>query len=158
QRLVGIGVAGEVRVCRDLPTGEVDRFEAGLDHLHGLAPGERAEGVHVVASLHEVPELFCSAPRERVFLLDPAPEPYDVLGRVRSFHPGPARVGRPVALDGSGGLGGGGDRRGGHGVLLRAKALLADTVRIFRCLSIFASFWRLFWPALLERSALLSLS
>ena len=43
EALVGVGLPGEVRVGRDLPAGEVDRLEPGLDHLHGLAAGHRAE-------------------------------------------------------------------------------------------------------------------
>ena len=48
EALVGVDVAREVRVGRDLPAGEVDRLQAGLHHLHGLAAGERAERVDVV--------------------------------------------------------------------------------------------------------------
>ena len=43
EALVGIGVPGEVRVGGDLPAGDVDRLRPGLDHLHRLAAGERAE-------------------------------------------------------------------------------------------------------------------
>ena len=43
EALVGVRVAGEVRVGGDLPAGEVDRLQPRLDHLHGLAAGHRAE-------------------------------------------------------------------------------------------------------------------
>jgi hypothetical protein len=39
EALVGIRVSGEVGIGGDLPAAEVDRLQAGLDHLHGLAPG-----------------------------------------------------------------------------------------------------------------------
>ena len=47
EALVRVGLPGGVGVGRDLPAGQVDRLEAGLHHLHGLVPGERAERVHV---------------------------------------------------------------------------------------------------------------
>ena len=45
QRLVRIHLAGDVGVGGDLPAGQVDRVQAGLDLLHGLVAGERAERV-----------------------------------------------------------------------------------------------------------------
>ncbi len=48
EALVGVHLAGEVGVGRDLPAGQVDRLQAGLDHLHGLVAGERAERGDVV--------------------------------------------------------------------------------------------------------------
>ena len=47
---------GEVRVGSDLPAAEVDRLQAGLDHLHRLAAGERAERGDVLVRLQELPE------------------------------------------------------------------------------------------------------
>ena len=38
---------GQVGVGRDLPAREVDGLQAGLDHLHGLVAGQRAERVDV---------------------------------------------------------------------------------------------------------------
>ena len=46
QRLVRIHLAGEVRVGGDLPAGEIDRLEPGLDLLHRLVAGQRAERIH----------------------------------------------------------------------------------------------------------------
>ncbi len=43
EALVGIGVAGEVRLGRDLPTREIDRVEPGAHHLHRLPARDRAE-------------------------------------------------------------------------------------------------------------------
>ena len=42
QALVGVGVAGEVRVTGDLPTGQVDGLQTGADLLHGHVAGQRA--------------------------------------------------------------------------------------------------------------------
>ena len=47
-RLVGVGLTGGVRVGGDLPTGEVDGVEAGLDLLDCLVAGQRTECVDVV--------------------------------------------------------------------------------------------------------------
>jgi hypothetical protein len=46
--LIGIGLAGQVRVGRHLPPGEVDRRESGLHALHRLAAGHAAERRHDV--------------------------------------------------------------------------------------------------------------
>ena len=56
EALVGVRVTGEVRVGRDLPAREVDRLQAGLDHLHGLRAGHRAERGDVVLGVQELPE------------------------------------------------------------------------------------------------------
>ena len=54
EALVGIGVAREVRVGCDLPAGEVDRLEARLDHLHGLAARHRTERRHPLVARRAV--------------------------------------------------------------------------------------------------------
>ena len=43
QRLVGVHLAVAVGVAGDLPARQVDRLQAGLDLLHGLVAGQRAE-------------------------------------------------------------------------------------------------------------------
>ena len=43
QALVRVGVAGEVGVGGDLPAGQVDGLEPGLDLLHRLVAGQGAE-------------------------------------------------------------------------------------------------------------------
>src|SRR5216683_2010216 len=43
QALVGVGLAGQIRVGGHLPSGEVDGLESCLDHLHRLRSGEGAE-------------------------------------------------------------------------------------------------------------------
>ena len=56
EALVGIGLPGAVGVRRHLPAREVDRLEAGADHLHCLATRHRAERVDVVLGLKQMPE------------------------------------------------------------------------------------------------------
>jgi hypothetical protein len=83
EALVRVGLAGEVRVGRDLPAGEVDRLQAGLHHLHGLRAGERAEGGDVLLLVHELPQTLGTEPRDRVLHVEPSADPLDVLVRVR---------------------------------------------------------------------------
>jgi hypothetical protein len=58
QRLVRIHLAGGVGVGRDLPAGEIDRLEAGLDLLHRLVAGQRAERVDEGLGVQVAPELL----------------------------------------------------------------------------------------------------
>ena len=51
QRLVGIHLAGDVGVGRDLPAAEIDRLQAGLDLLHRLVAGHRAQRVDKILGL-----------------------------------------------------------------------------------------------------------
>ena len=78
ERLVGVHLAGDVGVARDLPARQVDRLQAGLDLLHRLVAGERAERVDERLGVDEVPELFGAAPRERVLDADRAGQTHDV--------------------------------------------------------------------------------
>ena len=70
EALVGVRVAGEVRVGGDLPAGEVDRLQARLDHLDGLAAGHRAERGDARLGLEELPEPLGAEARERVLDAD----------------------------------------------------------------------------------------
>src|SRR5690606_3625991 len=119
EALVRVGLAGEVRVGGHLPPGEVDRLESGLDHLHGLATGQRAERVDVRPGAHELPEALGATAGERVLLDDAAPQPDDVLGAVAASDAGPALLGGPAATQVVGGVEAGGRRGGtvggGHG-------------------------------------------
>ncbi len=93
EALVGVGLRGVVRVGRDLPAREVDRVEAGADHLHRLVAGEGAERVHVGPGVEEVPQPQRAAAGERVLDAHGAAEPLHVLGRVGPGDPAPAPVG-----------------------------------------------------------------
>ncbi len=98
-RLVRVRVAGEVRVGGDLPAGEVDGLEAGLDLLDGLVAGQRAEGVDEVEVVDLLPELLGSAAGQRVLFDHRAAQLDDILGRVLAGDSLPAGVGGPVAAD-----------------------------------------------------------
>ena len=80
ERLVGIHGAGGVGVGRDLPAGEIDRLQAGADHLHRLVAGDRAERVDEVLLVEQLPQPVGAALGERVRDLDRAAQPLDVLG------------------------------------------------------------------------------
>ena len=90
EALVGVRVAGEVGVGGDLPAGEVDRLQARLDHLDGLAAGHRAERRHVRLGLQELPEALGAEARERVLDADGAAQALDVGRRVGAFDAVPA--------------------------------------------------------------------
>ena len=92
EALVGIRRAGEVRVGRDLPAGEVDRLEAGAHHLHGLAAGQRAERANGLLALEQLPQPLGAEFRERVLGDDGTAEPDDLLGRVRPLDSAPPLV------------------------------------------------------------------
>jgi hypothetical protein len=79
QRLVRIHLARDVGVRRDLPAGEVDRFEPGLHLLQRLVAGERAQRVDERLVVDELPQLLGAAPSERVLDVDRAPETNDVF-------------------------------------------------------------------------------
>ena len=82
QALIGICVAAEIGVGGDLPAGQVDRLQARLDHLHGLAAGQRAERRHVLLGVEQHPEPLRAEPGERVLDLDRAAQAEHVLIRV----------------------------------------------------------------------------
>ena len=83
QRLVRIHLAGEIRIARDLPAGEIDGVEPGLHLLHGLVAGERAERVDERLLVHVAPELLGAEPREAVLDVHRAAKAHDVLGACR---------------------------------------------------------------------------
>jgi hypothetical protein len=99
EALVRVDVAGEVAVGRDLPTGEVDRLQTGLRHLHGLAARDRAEGRDVVLVGEEAEELLGAVARERVLDPERAPQSDHVLRGVISRDPVPAVGLGPVASE-----------------------------------------------------------
>src|SRR5690606_31537432 len=80
----------------DLPTGQVDRLQAGADLLDGLVTGQRTESVDVVGLVQQLPQPFSTLPSEGVLLLDRTAEPDDVVSRVGALDALPARVGLPV--------------------------------------------------------------
>lgn len=101
EALVRVGLAGEVRVRRDLPSREVDGLQAGSHLLHGLVAGEGAESCDPapVLAVHQVPETLGASPRERLLLDDAPPERDDVLGGEVAGDPAPAGLGLPGRLD-----------------------------------------------------------
>ena len=88
QALVGVHLAREVGVGRDLPAGEVDRLQPGADLLDGLVAGARAERGDVRAVVQQVPELLGAVARERVLDADGPPQLVDglvVVGPLDAF-------------------------------------------------------------------------
>ncbi len=110
QRLVRVGVAGQVRVTGDLPTGQVDGLQAGADLLNRLVTGKGAEGVDVVLVVDEVPEDLRAAAGEGGLFDDSALQLRHLLSGVVAGDALPARVGVPILLDLRSGLRGAGVR------------------------------------------------
>ena len=96
QRLIGVDVAGQVPVRRHLPSGEVDRLQTGLHHLHRLATAEGPQCADVVLGGQTLPECDRHPIRQRGLLPDAAPEPHHVFCAVVPGDALPARVGLPV--------------------------------------------------------------
>ena len=83
QALVGVGVAGQVRVTGDLPTRQVDGLQAGAHLLHGHVAGQRAERVDVLQVVQLLPQHLRAAAGQRVLLDDAALQGDDVVRRCR---------------------------------------------------------------------------
>ena len=66
QRLVGVHLAVAVGVTRHLPARQVDGLQAGLDLLHRLVAGERAQRVDEGLGIAQRPQLLGAALGQRV--------------------------------------------------------------------------------------------
>ena len=100
QRLVGVHRGVAVVVGGDLPARQVDRLDAGLDLLHGLAAGQRAEAVDVGLVVDQVPQLLGAAAGQRVLDRERAAQAHDVGGAVAALDALPAGIGGPVFFEG----------------------------------------------------------
>jgi hypothetical protein len=60
ERLVGIHRGSRVGIGRDLPARQVDRLQAGANHLHGLVAGQRTERVDEVFAVEQLPQAICA--------------------------------------------------------------------------------------------------
>ena len=78
EALVRVHLTSQVGVAGHLPTGEVQRREATLDVLDGLATGHRSEGVHVVRLVHLAPEHLGAMAGDRALREERASQPDDV--------------------------------------------------------------------------------
>ena len=82
ERLIGIHGAGGVGVGGDLPARQIDRLQAGADHLHRLVAGDRAERVHIILAVQQLPEPVGAAAGEAVLDRHRAAQPLDLGRRV----------------------------------------------------------------------------
>ncbi len=99
QRLVRIHLTGDVGVGRDLPAAEIDRLQPGLDLLHRLVAGERAERVDEVRRVQRLPQFLGAEFRQRMLDGDSAAQAHHVLCRIRTGDAGPACVVAPVQAE-----------------------------------------------------------
>ncbi len=102
ERLVWVGLPGEVGVRCNLPSGQVDCLKPSLDLLHGLVSGQCTERVGVLAGLgllgELVPELVSAAASERLLLNNGSLELDHIGSGVLTGSARPAVVGCPVKL------------------------------------------------------------
>ena len=82
QRLVRIHLTRGVGVGGDLPAGQVDRLQPGLDLLHRLVAGQRAQRRHVGLGLQQLPQPGRAHLGQRVADAETAGQAVDVLLRV----------------------------------------------------------------------------
>ena len=106
--------ADDVVRLRDLPAREIDRLEAGLDLLHRLIAGQRAERVDERLLVDRFPQLLRATSRERVLDGHGTAQAHDVVRRIAALDSLPARIGFPLLLELLGLL-----LTSRHGVLLR---------------------------------------
>src|SRR5262249_6247862 len=114
QALVGVGVAGQVRVARDLPTRQVDGLQAGTHLLHCHVAGQRAERVDELQVVQLFPQHLRATVGQGVLLDHAALQGDDVPGGVGAGDTLPARTGVPVVLDLLGALRGANVRHWGY--------------------------------------------
>jgi hypothetical protein len=79
EALVRIHLAGKVRVGRDLPAADVDRFEPGTNLLYGLVARGGPEGADVTVAREELSQPLGAEPGQRVLDRDAAAEALNVL-------------------------------------------------------------------------------
>ena len=95
ERLVRVHGGIFVAVGGDLPAGQVNGFDAGLDLLHGLAAGQRAKAIHIGLVVEQVPQLVGATAGQGVLHLEGAPQAHHVSGRIAALDALPAGVGGP---------------------------------------------------------------
>src|SRR5207248_8899099 len=96
--LIGIHLAGEIGISRDLPSAKVDRLQSRPNLLKRLVPGERAESVDERFGLEQTPKLLRAAPRQGVFDDDVALQAPNIAERVTTRNPLPAGIIGPIMI------------------------------------------------------------
>jgi hypothetical protein len=86
------------RLARHLPARQVDGLQAGLDLLHGLHAGQRAQRIDERLFIQQAPQLVGAALRQRVFDPEGAAQAHHLGRSVSTGDAHPARIGVPVFL------------------------------------------------------------
>src|SRR6476646_8068487 len=87
ERLVGVHRAADVRVCCNLPAGEVDGFKAGANHLHRLVATQRSQRTDGFVLLEQFPKFHRTAARPRMLDRDRPSEFQYIPDAVRPLDP-----------------------------------------------------------------------
>ena len=90
KRLVGIHLPRGVGIGGDLPARQVDRLQPGLDLLHGLVAGQRAERGHELLGLQQVPQPCRAHLGQRMADAEGTGQARNVLRRVVAVNAGEA--------------------------------------------------------------------
>ena len=98
ERLVGVHLARTVGVARHLPARQVDGLQAGLDLLHGLVAGQRAQGVDEGLFVEQLPELFGPTGGQRVLGLQRTAQPHHGVCAIATTNTAPPWALRPFFL------------------------------------------------------------
>jgi hypothetical protein len=96
EALIRVGLGGRVIVPRHLPAADVERLEAGLDHLHRLVAGDGAQRPHERLGVEDVPQPFGAHPRQGVFDDEAAAQPQHLVRGVRADDARPTRRCGPI--------------------------------------------------------------
>jgi hypothetical protein len=87
ERLVGVHRRCRVGIRRHLPAGEIDRLQAGADHLHGLIARQRAQRIDEVLLPDQLPQPVGSHFGQAVPDLHGAAQPNHILRRIGPLDP-----------------------------------------------------------------------
>src|SRR5581483_11537043 len=115
ERLVGVGLAGQVRVGGHLPARDVDGLEARLHHLHRLPSSHGPEGENGGPIGQQRPQTFGAETGDRVLDREGAAEADHLLPPVGTADAPPPRVGAPGSFQAFRFVADAVVERGGHG-------------------------------------------
>ena len=98
--LVRVHLSGEIGIACDLPTRQIDGVEPGFDLLHRLVAGESAQGIDERLLMEILPQFAGGQRGDRVFDVDRASQPHDILGGVGTCDIPPAGIFPPITSKG----------------------------------------------------------
>ena len=98
QTLVRIHLGGVVGIRGNLPTADVDRFQASGYLLHGLVAGHGAQGGSIGFRMEKAPKALSAESRKRVFDVYRTAQSFYVTLTVGALDSCPARIRPPLCV------------------------------------------------------------